>query len=723
MILSIKRSFDRESPGRIMSSSSSLLGSETLTITPLGAGNEVGRSCIVLRFKGKTVMFDCGVHPAHTGLASLPFFDEIDPATIDLVLITHFHLDHAAALPYFMEKTTFQGKVYMTHPTKAIYKWMLSDFVRVTNVAANSEGSNVSDNSVLYTDEDLSRSFEKISVVDYHQEVDLGGIKFTAYNAGHVLGAAMFLVEIAGVRVLYTGDYSREEDRHLMAAENPPVRPEVMVCESTYGVSSHMPRDERELRFTSLVHDVVARGGRCLIPIFALGRAQELLLILDEYWQAHPELQTIPIFYASNVAKKCMAVYQTFVNMMNDRIKKQIAINNPFMFKFVQNLKSSNSFADNGPCVILASPAMLQSGFSRDLFERWCSNKKNGCIIPGYVVEGTLGYTILTEPEHIESRTGEKLPLRMTIDYISFSAHVDFQQNSEFIDLVHPPHLVLVHGEATGMMRLKAALQHRYEKHANPIAIYTPKNCESVQLPFRVEKSVKLVGLLAEKYQKLKLTGEDAVLEGILVGKDFEYQLVAPQELEQVTGLHRFSIKQKIHVISGATMNLIGFHLEGLFGKENLSWSENTISVYNEKFIVTKDSERYTVEWEGDPMSDIMADSIVSLIAAAECARASVKVSNSGHSHSEEEHHHKHASSVKIIHRYLSELFGELEETTLSDDDDTPCYQFTYMSYCVKVTMEHCQLVPNSDLPEDCMVDLESRLAQVQKIVNPDIIL
>lgn len=248
---------------------------DILKITPLGAGNEVGRSCIMLEYKDKTVMMDCGLHPAYSGLGGLPFFDNIDPSEVDLILITHFHLDHAAALPYFTEKTSFKGRVFMTHPTKAIFKWLLSDYVKVSNVSTAED--------VLYTEQDLLNCYDKIEVVDYHQQMDVEGIKFTPYNAGHVLGAAMFLIEIAGVRVLYTGDYSTEEDRHLMAAERPRnVVPEVLITESTYGVSSHQPRLEREAMFTNLVHRVVKRGGRCLIPVFALGRAQELLLILDE---------------------------------------------------------------------------------------------------------------------------------------------------------------------------------------------------------------------------------------------------------------------------------------------------------------------------------------------------------------------------------------------------------------------------------------------------------
>jgi cleavage and polyadenylation specificity factor subunit 3 len=109
-----------------------------------------------------------------------------------------------------------------------------------------------------------------------------------------------------------------------------------------------------------IVHDIVRRGGRCLIPVFALGRAQELLLILDEYWEAHQELWNIPIYYASTLAKKCMSVYQTYINMMNERIRAQFSISNPFIFKHISNLKSMEHFDDSGPCVVMASPGMLQ---------------------------------------------------------------------------------------------------------------------------------------------------------------------------------------------------------------------------------------------------------------------------------------------------------------------------------------------------------------------------
>ncbi|GME85260.1 unnamed protein product [[Candida] boidinii] len=254
---------------------------EELKFFCLGGGNEVGRSCHIIEYKGKTIMLDAGVHPAYSGLESLPFYDEYDLSKVDILLISHFHLDHAASLPYVMQHTTFKGRVFMTYPTKAIYKWLLNDFVRVTTISDDNDSSNQTASS-LYTDADLNESLDRIETIDYHSTIEVDGIRFTAYHAGHVLGAAMFFIEIGGIKVLFTGDYSREEDRHLSAAELPPSRPDLLITESTFGTATHIPRLERETKLTRLIHGTLAQGGRCLLPVFALGRAQEILLILDD---------------------------------------------------------------------------------------------------------------------------------------------------------------------------------------------------------------------------------------------------------------------------------------------------------------------------------------------------------------------------------------------------------------------------------------------------------
>ncbi|CCO35320.1 Endoribonuclease YSH1 [Rhizoctonia solani AG-1 IB] len=154
--------------------------SPILSLTMLGAGQEVGRSCCVIKYRGKTVVCDAGVHPAHSGLASLPFVDELDWSTVDAILVTHFHLDHAASLTYVMEKTNFKegkGKVYMTHPTKAVYKYIMQDFVRMSTAGSES----------LYTPLDVSLSLSHIIPISAHQLISpTPGLSFTPYHAGHV---------------------------------------------------------------------------------------------------------------------------------------------------------------------------------------------------------------------------------------------------------------------------------------------------------------------------------------------------------------------------------------------------------------------------------------------------------------------------------------------------------------------------------------------------------
>ena len=182
---------------------------DNLEIIPLGGGCEVGRSCIIMKFKGKTIMLDCGIHPSDTDFSSLPFFDKINPSEIDVILITHFHLDHCGAVPYFLAQTDYKGKVYMTYPTKAIYKHLLMDTLKVGTGAPETQ---------LYGREDVLDSMERIVPINFHEEVEDRGVKFIAYNAGHVVGAAMFLIEVGSLKILYTGDYSREEDIHLQPA-------------------------------------------------------------------------------------------------------------------------------------------------------------------------------------------------------------------------------------------------------------------------------------------------------------------------------------------------------------------------------------------------------------------------------------------------------------------------------------------------------------------------
>eukprot|EP00957_Ditylum_brightwellii_P018428 1386512-Ditylum_brightwellii.AAC.1 len=139
---------------------------------------------------------------------------------------------------------------------------------------------------------------------------------------------------------------------------------------------------------------------------------KELLLILDEYWQDNPQLQSIPIWYASKLASRALRVYQTYANMMNARIRAQMDVGNPFAFRHIRNLKSIdvNTFDDRGPSVVFASPGMLQSGVSRQLFDRWATDPKNGVLIAGYAVENTLAKEIMNQPKEVVTMEGRIQP-------------------------------------------------------------------------------------------------------------------------------------------------------------------------------------------------------------------------------------------------------------------------------------------------------------------------
>ncbi|XP_063715525.1 cleavage and polyadenylation specificity factor subunit 3-like [Symsagittifera roscoffensis] len=582
--------------------------SDYLSITPLGAGQEVGRSCIMLEYKTKKIMLDCGIHPGHHGFESLPYIEHVEPSEIDFLLVTHFHLDHCGALPYFLTKTAFKGRCFMTHATKSIYKLLMSDYLKVSNIGSD---------DMLFSETDLDASMEKIETINFHQVQEISGVKFWCYHAGHVLGACMFMIEIAGVRVLYTGDYSCEEDRHLMKAEVPQVKPHVLISEATYGTYLHDNRMTRETRFTGKVHEIIRRGGRCLIPVFALGRAQELLLILDEYWSQQPELQDVPIYYASSLAKRCMPVYLTFSNAMNEKMRKQMALRNPFAFRHVSNLKSIDHFDDIGPSVVMASPGMMQSGLSRELFESWCTDFKNGVIIAGYSVEGTMARDILAQPEEVTSMSGMKLPLKCSVDYISFSAHVDYRQVSEFVRALQPPHLILVHGEETEMGRLHNALGRQYENSASyQPKMYMPKNSQKVQLFYPGEKMAKVMGSLAVQKPQM---GQK--VSGVLLKRNFNYHLLNPKDINHYTDLTISRLSQKLSVPFTRSFATVQVVLQQLCGLDDVILNQGvrfSLKVYNNSITVTLEDGICILEWEASTVSDMYADAVVAALLKSE---------------------------------------------------------------------------------------------------------
>ncbi|THD21830.1 Metallo-hydrolase/oxidoreductase [Fasciola hepatica] len=218
----------------------------------------------------------------------------------------------------------------------------------------------------------------------------------------------------------------------------------------------------------------------------------------------------------------------------------------------------------------MASPGMMQSGLSRELFENWCTDKRNGVIIAGYCVEGTPAKQILSLPAEIPTMSGQTLPLKCSVDYISFSAHTDYQQTSAFIRELKPSYVILVHGEQNEMLRLAGALQREYEDDETcRLEIFTPKNCVPVTMRFRGEKIAKVLGSLARNPPK-----EGQQISGVLVKKNFAYHILTPKELPTYTELATTTVGQLISIPFTGSANLLKFHLTLLAGTVKLLTEE-----------------------------------------------------------------------------------------------------------------------------------------------------
>ncbi|VUZ97971.1 cleavage and polyadenylation specificity factor subunit 3, putative [Plasmodium vivax] len=532
-----------------------------INIVCLGGASEVGRSCVIIESANRSIMLDCGIHPAFMGIGCLPIYDAYDISKVDLCLITHFHMDHSGALPYLVNRTRFKGKVYMTEATKSICYLLWNDYARIEKCMhmmnkmkgsrnKNEPGENEADeygnkgkrggpsyssdefgsedndddyyqsyicemgdgdikHNVLYDENDINEAMKMIETLNFHEHIEFEDVKFTAYRAGHVIGACMFLVEINNIRFLYTGDYSREVDRHIPIAEIPAIDVHVLICEGTYGIKVHDDRKKREVRFLNMITSILNNKGKVLLPVFALGRAQELLLIMEEHWERNPQLQKIPIFYISSMATKSLCIYETFINLCGDFVRHVLNEGkNPFNFKFVKYAKSLDSilnylYQDNNPCVVMASPGMLQNGISKNIFNIIAPDKKSGVILTGYTVKGTLADELKTEPEYVLIND-KPVKRRCRFEEISFSAHSDFNQTKTFIEMLKCPNVVLVHGDRNELNRLK----NKLTEEKKYLSVFTPELLQRLTFRFEHSDHVVSLGQLSHQIRCLARRGE-----------------------------------------------------------------------------------------------------------------------------------------------------------------------------------------------------------------------
>ncbi|KFV42642.1 Integrator complex subunit 11, partial [Gavia stellata] len=514
-----------------------------IKVTPLGAGQDVGRSCILVSIAGKNVMLDCGMHMGYNDDRRFPDFSYITQNGrltdfLDCVIISHFHLDHCGALPYFSEMVGYDGPIYMTHPTKAICPILLEDYRKIT---VDKKGE-----TNFFTSQMIKDCMKKVVAVHLHQTVQVDEeLEIKAYYAGHVLGAAMFQIKVGCESVVYTGDYNMTPDRHLGAAWIDKCRPDLLISESTYATTIRDSKRCRERDFLKKVHETVERGGKVLIPVFALGRAQELCILLETFWE-RMNLKA-PIYFSTGLTEKANHYYKLFITWTNQKIRKTFVQRNMFEFKHIKAF--DRAFADNpGPMVVFATPGMLHAGQSLQIFRKWAGNEKNMVIMPGYCVQGTVGHKILSGQRKLEMEGRQILEVKMQVEYMSFSAHADAKGIMQLIRQAEPRNVLLVHGEAKKMEFLKQKIEQEF--HVN---CYMPANGETttiftnpsipVDISLGLLKRETAIGLLPD-VKKPKL------MHGTLIMKDNSFRLVSPEQALKELGLaeHQLRFTCRVHI-------------------------------------------------------------------------------------------------------------------------------------------------------------------------------
>ncbi|PVU88386.1 hypothetical protein BB561_005890 [Smittium simulii] len=443
-----------------------------MKILPLGAGQEVGRSCLITSINGKRIMFDCGMHMGYNDDRRFPDFSYLSKTgnftrLIDAVIISHFHLDHCGALPYFTEICGYDGPIYMTAPTKAIVPILLEDFRKIV---VNRYGE-----SNFFTSDDIKACMNKVIVIGLHETILAGpDLELTAYYAGHVLGAAMINVRSGNESVLYTGDYNMTPDRHLGSASVDRIKPTVLITESTYGTTIRDSKRARERDFLEKVHRCIKNGGKVLIPCFALGRAQELCILIESYWERMG--LEIPVYFSAGLTERANRFYKLFINWTNQKVKSAYTSHNPFDFKYIKPWK--HEYADlPTPMVVFATPGMLHIGMSLEIFKKWAPDPKNMLIIPGYCVAGTVGAKVLAGYKVVDIDAFTKVSVNMQVENLSFSAHADAKGIMELIRQAEPANVVLVHGEKSRMSFLKSKVMSEFG-----LPCYDPANGETLQI-------------------------------------------------------------------------------------------------------------------------------------------------------------------------------------------------------------------------------------------------
>ncbi len=457
-----------------------------MKITFLGGADEVGASSTLIEMGGKRILVDAGIRPspkARWGLAGdqLPDLSQLDVwDRLDAILVTHAHTDHTGALELVVSRFP-DAPVYATAPTVALTRVLHQDARRIMQTRLDEEGE-----LPLFDDVAVQRLMAAFSEVPFNARLPLGeGLAVTFFPAGHIAGAAMLGLESDEGRLLVSGDLSISPQRTVDGARPPAFRPDVLLIESTYGGRLHANRAVQERKLVETVGRVTAEGGKVLIPAFALGRAQEILLILGEA-QRRGDLPATPV-WADGMVRAICQVYTSFVEILPLPLQERGAAFFDGHIHAVQSNEQRNALVWGAdPAVIVASSGMLAGGPSLSYARALAGKPQHAILLTGYQDEESPGRRL---QEVAERGTGsirlgkDKVDVQCHLGTYSLSAHADEGQLISLVETLDPAHVLLVHGDEAARTSLGRALEERGRDVRHPRAGQTLEFRLALQRP------------------------------------------------------------------------------------------------------------------------------------------------------------------------------------------------------------------------------------------------
>ncbi len=452
-----------------------------IRISALGGFQEVGRSAILVQTRESQVLLDCGINPgSRNPLEAFPRLDapEFDMDTLDAVVITHSHLDHCGFVP-FLFKYGYDGPVYCSAPTSTLMTLLQLDYLDV-----------MSKQGVIapYDQKDVRETVLHTLPLRYGAVTDIApDVRLTLHNAGHILGSSMIHLHVGeGVHnIVYTGDYKYGRTMLLESAVTNFPRVETIITETTYGATGDvMPsRMEAEEKFSSVMNETLSRGGKVLIAVPAVGRAQEIMLVIDGYMK-RGLIEEAPVFVEGMISE-ATAIHTAHPEYLAKEVRNSILHRgvNPFKsdyFTIVEHPSAREEIVDGKPSIVIATSGMLEGGPVIDYFKR----KRNKMIFVSYQIEGTLGSRVqkgLSEAPMISSEGKiEIAKINMEVSSIDgFSGHSDRRQILSYLRRVtpKPERIIVCHGERGKCLSVAKTLQRKYR-----VKTWAPEVLETLRL-------------------------------------------------------------------------------------------------------------------------------------------------------------------------------------------------------------------------------------------------